>query len=98
MTHNEHIVIRSASPADDRALAVLAVLDGGHGRPKGRVVIAEAGGRLRAAVGTSGAAISDPFYPSAELVRMLRVHADALDERPAHTPRFALRRAQTLAA
>lgn len=76
MTHNEHIVIRSASPADEQDLAVLGVLDGGRRRPKGRIMVAESGGRLRAAVGSNGASISDPFWPSAELVNMLRVRSD----------------------
>jgi hypothetical protein len=76
MTRNEHIVIRSASPADEQDLAVLGVLDGGHRRPKGRIMVAEVNGRLRAAVGSNGASISDPFWPSAELVSMLRVRSD----------------------
>ena len=97
MTRNEHIVIRSASASDDRDLAVLAVLDGGRQRPEGRVLLAEVDGRVRAAVGSDGGAISDPFWPSADLVSMLRVHADALDTLPARTPRFALRR-EALAA
>jgi hypothetical protein len=73
MTRNEHIVIRSAESSDEQALAVLGVLDGGRRQPKGRVMLAEVDGRLRAAVGSNGAAISDPFWPSAELVSMLRV-------------------------
>jgi hypothetical protein len=77
MTRNEHIVIRSAQPADEQALAVLGVLDGGHQMPDGHVMVAEVGGRLRAAVGSNGAAISDPFWPSADLVSMLRVHTDS---------------------
>jgi hypothetical protein len=74
MTRNEHIVIRSARTADEQAIAVLGVLDGGHRMPKGHVMVAEVDGRMRAAVGSNGAAISDPFWPSAELVSMLRVH------------------------
>ena len=76
MTRNEHIVIRSAESADEQALAVLGVLDGGHRQPKGRVMVAEVDGRLRAAVGSNGAAISDPFWPSADLVSMLRVQTE----------------------
>ena len=73
MTRNEHIVIRSARTADEQALAVLGVLDGGPDVPAGRVMVAEVDGRIRAAVGSNGAAISDPFWPSAELVSMLRM-------------------------
>jgi hypothetical protein len=89
MTRNEHIVIRSAHAADDQAIAVLGVLDGGRHVPEGRVMVAEVAGRIRAAVGTNGAAISDPFWPSAELVSMLRMHTDA--EPTDRTARFARR-------
>jgi hypothetical protein len=74
MTRNEHIVIRSARTADEQDIAVLGVLDGGLHMPKGNVMVAEVDGRIRAAVGSNGAAISDPFWPSAELVSMLEVH------------------------
>jgi hypothetical protein len=92
MSRNEHIVIRSASAADDHALAVLAVLDGGSHRPDGQVLVAEVEGRVRAAVGSDGRAISDPFWPSADLVSMLRVHAGALSDVRVRASRFALRR------
>jgi hypothetical protein len=74
MTRNEHIVIRSASAADEHAIAVLGVLDGTGATPSGDVMVAEVEGRLRAAVDSNGVAISDPFWPSAELVGMLRMH------------------------
>ena len=88
MTRNEHIVIRSARNADEQAIAVLGVLDGGHHTPKGRVMVAEVDGRIRAAVGSNGTAISDPFWPSAELVSMLRVHTE---KAPARSARFVRR-------
>jgi hypothetical protein len=91
MTRNEHIVIRSARSADEQDIAVLGVLDGGHHMPEGRVMVAEVDGRIRAAVGSNGAAISDPFWPSAELVGMLRVHA--APEPVDHPARFFARRA-----
>jgi hypothetical protein len=91
MTRNEHIVIRSAHSADEQAIAALGVLDGGRHIPKGRVMVAEVDGRIRAAVGSNGASISDPFWPSAELVGMLRVHGTP---GPAeHPARFFSRRA-----
>jgi hypothetical protein len=77
MTRNEHIVIRSARNADEQAIAVLGVLDGGRHMPTGRVMVAEVDGRIRAAVGSNGSAISDPFWPSADLVSMLRVHTES---------------------
>ena len=78
MTRNEHIVIRRATAADDFELTTLAVLDGGRAVPEGDVLVAEASGRLRAALGSNGAAISDPFWPSAELVNMLRVQHERI--------------------
>lgn len=74
MSRNESIVIRSARSADEQEIAVLGVLDGGRHMPTGDVMVAEVDGRIRAAVGSNGAAISDPFWPSADLVSMLRVH------------------------
>jgi hypothetical protein len=90
MARNDHIVIRSARPADEQDIAVLGVLDGGRRMPKGRVLVAEVDGRVRAAVGSNGAAISDPFWPSAELVSMLRVQAES--EPAARPVRFFARR------
>jgi hypothetical protein len=90
MTRNEHIVIRSARSTDEQAIAVLGVLDGGRHMPNGRVMVAEVDGRIRAAAGSNGAAISDPFWPSAELVSMLRVHTES--EPVARLGRFFARR------
>jgi hypothetical protein len=92
MSRNEHILIRRATSSDEQALAVLAVIDGGRDRLEGPVMVAEVHGRLRAAVGSNGAVVSDPFWPSAGLVDMLRVHSGLLAQRVARTPRFALRR------
>src|SRR3954449_12239276 len=89
MTRNEHIVIRSARTADEQGLAVLGVIDGGRHMPKGHVMVAEVDGRIRAAVGSNGAAISDPFWPSADLVSMLRVQTEP--ELVARSVRFVRR-------
>ena len=78
MTRNEHITIRSAQAADEQAIAVLGVLDGGSHLPSGSIMVAEVDGRIRAAVGSNGVSISDPFWPSAELVSMLRVHTELM--------------------
>src|SRR5436190_5148988 len=96
MTRNEHIVIRSARTADEQAIAVLGVLDGGRHMPTGRVMVAEVDGRLRAAVGSNGAAISDPFWPSADLVSMLRVQTE--DEQATRALRFMRRPSVRMAA
>jgi hypothetical protein len=92
MTRNEHIVIRRAAATDDSTIAALAVLDGGRERLDGDILVAEAGGRLRAAVGSNGTAISDPFWPSAELVDMLRVRASVSESKVSRAARFARRR------
>jgi hypothetical protein len=96
MARNEHIVIRSARSADEQDLAVLGVLDGGRRMPKGRVLVAEVDGRIRAAVGSNGAAISDPFWPSADLVRMLSVHTES--DQASRPARFIRRPALRVAA
>src|SRR3954447_17568152 len=88
MTRNEHIVIRSAQAADEQAIAVLGVLDGGSHLPSGQIMVAEVDGRIRAAVGSNGTSISDPFWPSAELVSMLSVHTQ-LKQSVSRSPRFA---------
>jgi hypothetical protein len=97
MARNDQIVIRSARPADEQDIVVLGVLDGGRQMPKGRVLVAEVDGRIRAAVGSNGAAISDPFWPSAELVSMLRVQTE-LDTAARPARLFARRPAVRVAA
>ena len=53
-----------------------------HGAGRGR-------GGIRAAVGSNGAAISEPFWPSADLVGMLRLHTKTgLVTRPARMARY----------
>ena len=67
------LTIRAATPADADALRRLAELD--SARPlTGVVLVAEVGGAPLAAVALgSGAAISDPFEPSAGAVEALRL-------------------------
>jgi hypothetical protein len=99
------LVIRPAHYTDDDALARLAALDSARPLAGGHVLVAEADGRLVAAVSMhDGRAIADPFARSADAVEMLRLHASA--SRPARTrvrrpwmPRFAtLRGLSTTAA
>ncbi len=66
-----------------------AFFDGGRHMPTGHVTVAEVGGRIRAAVGSNGVAISDPFWPTLDLVHMLRVHSEST-VRP-RSARFARR-------
>ena len=72
------LTIRTADLADAGALARLAALDSSH-PPTGSSVVAEVSGEIWAAVEIgSGAAIADPFRPSADLVALLRRHAQGL--------------------
>jgi hypothetical protein len=72
------IVIRKAREADALPIARLAALDG-RKLPAGARVVAEADGRIVAAADVStGAAIADPFKPTAPLVSLLRMRASQL--------------------
>ncbi len=72
------LTIRRASDSDGVALHKLATLDSSPA-PGGDVLVAEVGAELWAAVEVeSGAAIADPFRPSADLVELLRFRAEAV--------------------
>ncbi len=74
------IGLRPACPADRAALTRLAELDSAR-VPPGRVLVAESGGTLRAALSIdTGEAIADPFVPTAHLVAALRAHAASSPE------------------
>ena len=84
-THDTTILIRLAGEDDEPALRRLAQLDGAR-LPEGDLLVAEAGGELRAALRISDRAyVADPFWPSKELVRLLDVRARRL--RQAHLGR-----------
>jgi hypothetical protein len=87
---NSTLTIRRASGSDGDALDDLAALDS-SAAPRGDVLVAEVGSELWAAVEVeSGAAVADPFRPSADLVELLRFRADAIrGERGAERSRFA---------
>ncbi len=69
------LTIRTADLADAGALARLAALDSSH-PPTEAALIAEVGEEVWAAVEIgSGAAIADPFRPSADVVELLRHRA-----------------------
>ncbi len=68
-------VLRPATPVDAEDLRRLAALDSAEPL-EGDVLVAYAAGDIRAAVTVdSGRAVADPFYPSAELVQLLRTAA-----------------------
>jgi hypothetical protein len=94
-TSGSSIVIRRAYPDDAGALQRLAQLDSTR-LPADSYLVAEVEGELKAALGLdSGASAADPFHPSAPLVRLLHLHADALLRREQRAKR-AERRLRSL--
>jgi hypothetical protein len=86
------IVLRRAVPADDTALDRLAQLDSKR-LPAGTNLVAERDGAIVAALAASGAAIADPFTPSADAVELLREWAQQRTAPRRHAirrPRFAI--------
>ena len=76
--HTAQITIRPAYADDYDALVRLAALDSAAGVPARPLLIAEVDGVLHAALSLrDDSQISDPFFPSARLVALLRTHADA---------------------
>lgn len=72
------ITIRRATGDDDLAVRRLAQLDGAR-FPEGELLVAEVDGELRAALRIADSAyVSDPFFASKELVRLLDVRAKRL--------------------
>jgi hypothetical protein len=69
------LLLRHATSADATALERLAALD--SARPlTGEVMLAVAAGEVRAAMSLqTGRTVADPFYPSADLVALLRTAA-----------------------
>jgi hypothetical protein len=75
------VALRPANGADARGLERLAQLDSAP-VPAGRLLVAESGGCLLAAVSAeSGEAIADPFTPTAHVVEALRAYATRPPER-----------------
>jgi hypothetical protein len=94
------ILLRTAYADDQHSLHRLAVLDSAPATPAPPLLVAEVEGELKAALSLSdGRAIADPFYPSAELVALLRSHADQAGARglSPRAPRRRRRLAPSLA-
>jgi hypothetical protein len=87
------ITIRCAVPDDGVALTRLAVLDTAP-VPTAPVLLAEADGRLRAALSLhDGASVVDPFYPSVGILGLLTARAAQLRGGP-RRPRLLTRLAR----
>ena len=69
------VTIRALADGDASSLRELIERDTARSLPGG-VVGAERGGRLMAAISlTSGDVVADPFFPTADLVALLRLRA-----------------------
>jgi hypothetical protein len=89
--NNTALTIRRATAADTFALRRLAAIDSAA-PPTGDVLLAEMGTELWAALSVdTGAAIADPFRPSADLVELLRFRAEGAGAK-AHAHRGAFAR------
>lgn len=72
------VTLRFGFPDDVAEITRLATLDSSL-PPRSPVLVAEVAGRLRAAVSLSdGSVVSDPFFPSAAVVDLLRARAGQL--------------------
>ncbi len=89
-TLRSSITIRPGYADDHRALVRLAALDSAS-IPDGPLLVADLDGELSAALSLrDGAAIADPFRPTAEIVALLRAHAAAARPTPRKRPRWGL--------
>lgn len=69
--------LREATDDDDAQLFRLARLDSRGRPPAGRLIVAENGGEIVAALSLDdGDAIADPFRPTAAVVALLRLRAN----------------------
>ena len=84
-TSTDTVTIRRAGSQDGVALKLLAMLD--SARPlAGPVLVAESAGLVLAAISLKdGRVVADPFFPTTDLVALLRSRAERID--PARVPR-----------
>jgi hypothetical protein len=96
-TTNESVTIRRAGADDRVALTLLAMLDSAP-RLRGPVLVAESNGLVLAAISLEdGRVVADPFFPTADLVALLRARADRLDATVKSRRRLLARRLQPAA-
>ncbi len=86
------ITIRPANLSDDLALAELVALDSAEQAPAPPVLIGEVEGLIRAALSLAdGSAVADPFFPSRDLLELMRAHAAQAAPRRRSARRLRLR-------
>lgn len=77
-TTTDSVTIRRAGADDRVALSLLAMLDSSE-RLRGPVLVAESDGLVLAAISLAdGSVVADPFFPTADLVELLRARAERL--------------------
>jgi|1185.fasta_scaffold459828_2 hypothetical protein len=87
-TPTDTVTIRRAGSHDAVAIKLLAMLDSTP-QLRGHVLVAESGGLVLAAISLEdGRVAADPFFPTADLVELLRARAERLELE--HTPRRRL--------
>jgi len=86
------ITIRMSYADDEPTIIRLAALDSSR-VPPNPVMLAEVDGEARAALSLrDGSVVADPFHLTADLVALLKTHAQATSERePMPRPRYRLR-------
>ena len=96
-TTTDTVIIRRSGSQDGVALNLLAMLD--SKRPlAGPVLVAESGGLLLAAISLQdGRVAADPFFPTADLVALLRARAERPEAPQAPRRRLLARRLQPAA-
>ena len=91
-TTTETVTIRRAGTQDGVALKLLAMLDSAAPL-SGPVLVAESAGLVLAAISLAdGRSVADPFFPTADLVALLRARAESLDAAVQPRRRFLARR------
>jgi hypothetical protein len=93
-TTTDTVTIRRAGSQDAVALKLLAMLD--STRPlTGPVLVAESGGLVLAAISLQdGRVAADPFFPTSDLVSLLRARAERLELESTPRRRLLSRRLQ----
>jgi hypothetical protein len=72
------LTVRAATPRDSEAVRLLAALEG-VSMPRGRVLVAQVGDEVVAALPLDGRGpLADPFRPSAHIVELLQLRARQL--------------------
>jgi hypothetical protein len=93
-TTTDTLTIRRAGSQDAVALKLLAMLDS-TSPLRGPVLVAESAGLVLAAIELEGGRVAaDPFFPTADLVALLRARAERLETQSTPRRRLLARRLQ----